>query len=99
MRAEPCADCGTRGGSAGARRVRGLCCRCYQRARTGGVLKVRPNQRWSDVLEEMEFLGFDDRLPVHPQLRNLAPRLGMTLNALERGWERHKARQREEVAS
>ncbi len=94
MSAPACEKCGTtRDGD----RVRARCRSCYSRAmRCGELVRVRPRveHRTADVLEELEHLGFNPRLPLRAQFRVLAPRLGMTLAALERMWMRHQARER-----
>lgn len=90
----PCAECGTPRGRDGARRVRGLCLLCHERALRGGTLD-RVYRAAGDVLEDLAWIGFDERQPVRPQLREFAPRLGVTLAALERAYYRDvAARQR-----
>ncbi|MDR6117238.1 hypothetical protein QE370_000422 [Aeromicrobium sp. SORGH_AS981] len=90
MSAPACEKCGT---TRDGKRRRGRCWRCYTGAMRRGEL-VRIEHRTADVLEELEHLGFDRRLPRRPQFRVLAPRLGMTVAALERMWLRHQARGR-----
>lgn len=72
------AGCTACGGEAHAR---GLCNRCYQRAvKAEGGLDDHPRifHRAEDVVAELEHLGFRPDRPVHPQVRLLAPKLGMS---------------------
>lgn len=85
----PCTRCGTTGGYRG-RRARGLCQDCYHIVWAAGQLDnhERTSRTRNEVLTELDLLGFNPRLPVTPQLRSLAPRIGMTFAALERAWRR-----------
>lgn len=78
-----------------ARGGRGLCDSCYRYAWERGELvdherKLRP---WSEVREDWEALA-DRSLSRNENARRLAPRLGMTYDALDRALSRH----RDEVA-
>lgn len=86
----PCLSCSTRGGARNAHRARGLCDRCYNRLRNRGELTDYPaiSRTRDEVLTELDHLGFDPRRSIRPQMRALAPRLGMSAAALEKAWRR-----------
>jgi transglutaminase-like putative cysteine protease len=90
-----CIDCRTRRGANQGERIRGLCRACYTRGLRRGQIEPRPHHRGANVVEDLEWLGFDPRLPIAPQLRRFAPRLGMTTGALAKAWQRHSARVKE----
>ena len=85
----PCVSCGTTGGSR-PQRPRGLCEACYSRVRQRGQLDDYPRtyRKRAELLEDLDFLGFDPRLPTDPQLAALHDRLGVSFAALRRALER-----------
>ena len=75
---------------------RGLCHGCYSRAQRNGTivdheLAARP---WAHVLEDWRRLA-DRNLSRLANVQRIAPRIGMTVEALERAVTRH----REDVAA
>lgn len=86
----PCLSCSTRGGARNAHRARGLCDRCYNRLRNRGELTDYPaiSRTRDEVLTELDHLGFDPRQPIQAQLREFAPRIGMTVAALNKAYYR-----------
>lgn len=74
------------------RQGRGLCLTCYTRLRrTGGLIDFeRPNRSRAEVLEEWRALPTEGS--TNERIRQLAPRLGMTVDALSRAICRATAR-------
>ena len=71
---------------------RGLCRRCYE---TEPLMKhSRQTHPIGEVLEELEHLGFDTRLPLGPQFQEFAPQLGMRVKTLQKAWYRHTSKTR-----
>ena len=69
---------------------RGLCSRCYSRARAAGTLEDYPATVYTraEVLDEWQAAGLDRTLSRAERCRRLAPRLGMSFAALERALDR-----------
>jgi len=91
MSAQKCVRCA----KVATRLPRGLCKGCYNRARYRGTLGdyERKTRTVAETIEELTHLGLDERLPIAPQLRALAPQLGMTYRGVERAWNRHRKQQ------
>lgn len=70
--------------------ARGLCDTCYVRAARQGQLDEYPrsSHRCEDLIEDMRWVGLDERLPLNPQFRAIAERLGCTFDALSRAYYR-----------
>lgn len=76
---------------------RGLCEACHSLARRHGRLDEYPrtNRPISDTLDDVRWVGLDERLPLAPQFRAIAERLGLTESALEQAYYRSKRREQE----
>lgn len=75
---------------------RGLCVGCYVRAQRNGTIidQETTGKPWAQVLEDWHRLA-DRSLTRMENVRRIAPRVGMTVDALERAVTRH----REDVAA
>lgn len=76
---------------------RGLCNTCYVRVVRQGRLEDYPRVQWrnGDLIEDARWVGLDERLPLNPQFRAIAERLGCTPDALSRAYYRACERERE----
>ena len=86
----PCISCGTTTRGRPRSRARGLCEPCYSHNRLIGNLDAyqRTYRKRADLMEDLDFLGFDTRLPVRPQLINIAHRIGISHGALDKAFYR-----------
>ena len=71
--------------------ARTLCRKHYQQAAKHGQLSQYPKLMTNaEIIQECQHLGLDITQRIVPQLRNLAPLLKMSDDALIKRWDRYK---------
>lgn len=72
--------------------ARGLCDRHWKAHKRLGDLEkfdLLPS-KYDSIFEDLQFIGFNEHAPIRPQLKEFAPRVGVTFHALEAAFYRKR---------